>query len=56
MRLIPLASDPECVPVMIQKNFESGISCILADLFDIYLKESCFPFSFLECVTRASCL
>ena len=33
----------DCVLVVILKNCESELSYILADLFDMSLKESCFP-------------
>ena len=37
------ASGPDCVPVVVLKNFESELSYILAELFNRCLKESCFP-------------
>ena len=37
------ASDPNCIPVLVLKNCESEISYILAELFNMCLKESCFP-------------
>ena len=36
------ASGPDCVPVVVLKNCESELSYILAELFIICLKESCF--------------
>ena len=36
------ASGPDCIPVVVLKNFEPELSYILADLFKC-LKESCFP-------------
>ena len=36
-------SGPNCMTVVVLKNCESGISYILAKLFSICLKESCFP-------------
>ena len=33
-------SGPDCIPVMVQKNYEPELSYILAELFN---KESCFP-------------
>ena len=36
------ASGPDCIPVAVLKNYEPDLSYILAELFDIYLKESCF--------------
>ena len=37
------ASGPYCIPVGVEKNWESELSCILAELFSKCLKESCFP-------------
>ena len=37
------ASDPDCIPVVVLKNCEPQISYILAELFNMCLKESCFP-------------
>ena len=37
------ASGPDCIPVVVQKNFEPELSYILAELFNKDLKESCFP-------------
>ena len=36
-------SGPNCIPVVTLKNCEPELSCILAELFDMCLKESCFP-------------
>ena len=36
-------SGPKCVPVVVLKKCEPELSYILADLFNKYLKESCFP-------------
>ena len=36
-------SGPDCIPVVILKNCEPELSCILAKLFNMCLKESCFP-------------
>ena len=36
------ASCPDCIPVMVLKNFEPELSCILAKLFKMCLKEFCF--------------
>ena len=36
-------SGPDCIPVMVLKNCEPELSCILAELFNKCLKESCFP-------------
>ena len=37
------ASGPDCIPVVVLKNCEPELSCILAELFNKCLKESCFP-------------
>ena len=37
------ASGPDCIPVVVLKNCELGLSYILAELFNKSLKESCFP-------------
>ena len=37
------ASGPDCTPVVDLKNCESELSYILSELFNICLKESCFP-------------
>ena len=37
------ASGPDCIPVVVLKNFEPELSYILATLFNNCLKESCFP-------------
>ena len=39
----PKASGPDCIPVVVLKNCEPEIPNILAELFNMYLKESCFP-------------
>ena len=39
----PKASGPDCVPVVVLKNCEPELSCILPELFNKCLKESCFP-------------
>ena len=36
------ASGPDCIPVVVLKNCELELSCILAELFNKCLKESCF--------------
>ena len=36
-------SGPDCIPVVILKKCEPELSCILAELFNKCLKESCFP-------------
>ena len=36
-------SGPDCIPVVALKECESELSYILAELFNMYLKESCFP-------------
>ena len=35
--------DTDCIPVVVLKNFESELSYVLAKLFNMCLKESCFP-------------
>ena len=52
------ASGPDCIPVMVLKNFEPELSYILAELFNICLKESCFPYSWkvLSVVTVFKCV
>ena len=37
------ASDPDCIPVVVLRNCEPELSYILAELFNMCLKESCFP-------------
>ena len=37
------ASGPDCIPVKVLKNCEPELSYILAKLFNLCLKESCFP-------------
>ena len=39
----PKASCPDCIPVVVLKNCEPELSYILAELFNMYLKESYFP-------------
>ena len=36
-------SGPDCIPVVVLKSCEPELSYILAKLFNICLKESCFP-------------
>ena len=36
-------SGPDFIPVVVLKNFEPEHSYILAELFNMCLKESCFP-------------
>ena len=36
-------SGPDCIPVVVLKNCEPELSNILAELFNMCLKESCFP-------------
>ena len=36
-------SGPDCIPVVVLKNCEPELSYILAELFNICLKEPCFP-------------
>ena len=37
------ASGPDCISVVVLKNCELELSYILAELFNVCLKESCFP-------------
>ena len=37
------ASGPDCIPVVVLKNCETELSYILAELFNMCLRESCFP-------------
>ena len=37
------ASGPDCIPLVVLKNCEPELSYILAELFNMCLKESCFP-------------
>ena len=37
------ASGPDCIPAVVLKNCEPELSCILGELFNMYLRESCFP-------------
>ena len=37
------ASGPDCIPVLVLKNCEPELSYIIAELFNMCLKESCFP-------------
>ena len=37
------ASGPDCIPLMVLNNYEPELLCILAELFNICLKECCFP-------------
>ena len=36
-------SGPDCIPVVVLKNCEPELSYILAEPFNMCLKESCFP-------------
>ena len=37
------ASSPDCIPVVVLKNCEPELSYMPAELFNMCLKESCFP-------------
>ena len=37
------AYGPDCIPVVVLKNCEPELIYILAELFNTYLKEFCFP-------------
>ena len=36
-------SGPDCIPVGVLKNSEPELSYILAEIFNLCLKEACFP-------------
>ena len=36
----PKVSSPDCIPVVVLKNFEPELSYIVAELFNFFLKES----------------
>ena len=36
-------SGPDCIPVVVLKNCESELPYVLGELFNMCLKESCFP-------------
>ena len=38
-----LTPGPDCIPVVVLKNFEPELSYIVAELFNINQKDSCFP-------------
>ena len=38
------ASSPYCIPVVVLKNCEPELSYILVELFNMCMKESCFPY------------
>ena len=40
---LPKTCGPDCIPVVVLKYCEAELSCILAELFNKRLKESCFP-------------
>ena len=37
------APSPDCIPVVVLKNYDPELSHILAELFNMCLKESCLP-------------
>ena len=37
------ASGSDCIPVVVLKNWEPELSYILAELFNMCVKKSCFP-------------
>ena len=39
---LPKSSSPDCIPVVVQKNYGPELSNILAELFNLCLKESYF--------------
>ena len=40
---LPKVPRPDCIPVVVLKNCEPELSYILDELFNMCLKESCFP-------------
>ena len=38
-----MSSGPDCIPVVILKNCETKLSYLLTELFNMCLRESCFP-------------
>ena len=34
---------PDCIPVVVLKNCDPKLSCMLPEFFNLYLKGSCFP-------------
>ena len=38
------SSGPDCIPVVLLKNCEPELSYILGELFNMCLKEYCFPY------------
>ena len=49
------ASGPHCIPVVVLKNCQSELSYILAKLFNMCLKEPCFP-GCCKVVIRGPCI
>ena len=49
------ASRPDWIPVVVLKNCNPGLSYIVAELFNICLKESCF-FGMLEFLIGGPCI
>ena len=49
------ASDCDCIPVVVLKNCEPELSYILAQLFNMFLKESCFS-RLLESLISGPCI
>ena len=41
--ILSKASGSDYIPVMVLKNCESELSYILAELFNMFVKKSCFP-------------
>ena len=40
---LPKATGPDCIPVVVLKNYWLELSYILAELFNKCIKEPCFP-------------
>ena len=50
------ASGPDCIPVVVLKNYEPELSYILTELFHKCLKECCFPNYFPDCFIGGPCI
>ena len=49
------ASAPNCIPVVVLKSYDHELPHILVQLFNMCLKESCFP-DCLERLTSGPCI
>ena len=50
------ASGPDRIPVVVLKNCESELPYKLAELFNMYLKKSCFPCCWKDSSVVGSCI